>query len=72
MLLTTTFPKLKLVVLAPNRNVFAIPVPERGIASGEFGALLTIESEPVAAPPEVGPKAILGNYTLDLRRHLKA
>src|SRR6266446_3327389 len=34
-----TFPKLRIVGLAPSKNVAATPVPLMGIASGEFGAL---------------------------------
>jgi hypothetical protein len=33
-----------------------VPVPDRAIAAGEPGALLTIEMLPVAAPAEVGAK----------------
>jgi hypothetical protein len=51
---TFTLPKFKLVGFAPSSKVEATPVPLKEIASGEPGALLTSESEPVALPPEVG------------------
>src|SRR2546425_2117000 len=58
-LLTFTFPKLRLVGFAPSRKVAATPVPLSGIASGEPGALLTKEIEPVTLPAVVGAKAAL-------------
>jgi len=56
---TFTLPKLRLVGFAPSSRVGATPVPLRAIASGEPGALLTIETEPVALPAVVGAKAAL-------------
>ncbi len=56
---TFTFPKLRLVGFAPSRKVAATPVPLSGIASGEPGALLTKEIEPVTLPAVVGAKAAL-------------
>ena len=54
-----TFPKLRLVGLAPSKNVAATPLPLKGIASGEFGALLSSEIEPVTLPGVLGPKMAL-------------
>jgi len=62
---TFTLPKLKLVGLAPSRKVGATPVPLREIASGEPGALLTSEMDPLAAPAAPGEKTVL-NVTLVL------
>ena len=56
---TFTFPKLRLVGFAPSRKVAATPVPLSGIASGEPGALLTKETEPVTLTAVVGAKAAL-------------
>jgi hypothetical protein len=56
---TFTLPKLRLVGFAPSRKVAATPVPLRAIASGEPGALLTKETEPVALPAVAGAKAAL-------------
>src|SRR6266852_2794129 len=56
---TFTLPKLRLVGFAPSRKVAATPVPLRAIVSGEPGALLTKETEPVTLPPVVGAKAAL-------------
>ena len=49
-----TFPKGKLVGVAPSRVVEAVPVPLNAIASGEFGALLTSETDPLTLPAVVG------------------
>jgi hypothetical protein len=49
-----TFPKLKDVVLKESSSVAATPVPLRVIILGEVGALLTIDTLPLAAPEEVG------------------
>lgn len=54
-----TFPKLRIVGLAPSKNVAATPVPLMGIASGEFGALLSSEIEPVTLPGVLGAKTAL-------------
>jgi hypothetical protein len=51
---TFTFPKLTLVAFAPRRKVGETPVPIREMVSGEPGALLTNEIEPVALPADVG------------------
>jgi hypothetical protein len=51
---TFTEPKLTAEGLAPSWPW--VPVPDRAIAAGEPGALLTIETLPVAAPAEVGAK----------------
>lgn len=45
--------------LAVSVNVAATPVPDSGIESGEFGALLEMEMEPLAEPAVVGSKATL-------------
>jgi hypothetical protein len=54
-----TFPKLRLAGLATKRCVAAIPVPVRLIPSGELGALLTKEIEPVELVAAVGVKTAL-------------
>ena len=56
---TFTLPKLRLVGLAPSRNVAATPVPLRAIVRGEPGALLTSDTEPVTLPAAVGVNAAL-------------
>jgi hypothetical protein len=59
LLATFTFPKLRLVGLDPSKNVAATPVPLKGITSGEFGALLSSVTEPVALPEVLGAKTAL-------------
>src|SRR2546427_9648004 len=55
---TFTLPKLRLVGLAPSRNVAATPVPLSGIVRGEPGASLTKEIEPLTLPAvEIGRAA---------------
>ena len=49
-----TLPKGKLVGVAPSRVVEAVPVPLNAIASGEFGALLTSETDPLTLPAVFG------------------
>jgi hypothetical protein len=56
---TFTFPKLRLVGLAASKNVAATPVPVKGMAKGELGALLSSETEPVALPEVLGAKTAL-------------
>src|SRR5712692_610939 len=56
---TFTLPKLRLVGLAPSKNVAATPIPLKAIVSGEPGALLTKETEPVTLPAAVGVNAAL-------------
>src|SRR2546427_7868799 len=56
---TFTFPKVRLVGLAPSRKVAATPVPLSGIVRGEPGASLTKEIEPLTLPAVVGAKAAL-------------
>jgi hypothetical protein len=51
---TFTLPKLTLGVPSVNCACPAVPVPLSAIVSGEFGRLLAIEIEPVAAPVAVG------------------
>jgi hypothetical protein len=41
-----------------------VPVPDRAIAAGEPGALLTIETLPVAAPADVGAKVAVNDALL--------
>jgi hypothetical protein len=56
---TATLPKLKLVELAVSWDAaaaFAIPVPDKLRASGEFEASLVIDSLPCALPVVVGSK----------------
>jgi hypothetical protein len=55
----STFPKLRLVGLAASKNVAATPVPVKGMAKGELGALLSSETEPVALPEVLGAKTAL-------------
>jgi hypothetical protein len=52
-----TFPKAALVGVAANCG--CVPVPLKGIVNGEFGALLTIEMFPLAAPLVVGANCAL-------------
>ena len=56
---TFTFPKPKLVGLALTSEVGATAVPVRETITGEFGALLARETEPVAAPAAVGANTTL-------------
>jgi len=56
---TDTLPKLRLVGLAESCSVAATPLPLRGIAVGEPGALLTSETLPVTLPAPAGAKATL-------------
>src|SRR5271155_74181 len=56
---SVTVPKGRLVGLAPSCVLEDTPVPLRPIASGEFGALLTRESDPFTAPATVGAKTTL-------------
>jgi hypothetical protein len=53
---TFTVLKLKLVGLAPSSWVAMAADPVRGIVSGEEGALLVSEIEPLTAPEPVGVK----------------
>jgi hypothetical protein len=54
-----TFPKFKLVGLAPSSRLVATPVPPKGIVSGELGALLTSVTDPETPPDDDGVKAAL-------------
>src|SRR2546422_11104332 len=56
---TFTLPKLRLVGLAPSRNVAATPVPLRAIVRGEPGALLVMETLPLALPAAEGANCAL-------------
>lgn len=56
---TRTFPKAKLGGVAVKTSVAVAPVPLRGIAMGEFGALLVSVIPPVALPADVGAKSAL-------------
>src|SRR5260370_29891535 len=51
---TFTLPKLRLVGLAPSKNVAATPVPLRARVRGEPGALLLMETLPLALPVAEG------------------
>jgi hypothetical protein len=53
---TFTFPKLRLVGLAPSCTVTAAPLPLRGIVAGEVAALLSKARLPVALLVVVGAK----------------
>jgi len=54
-----TLPKARLVALNERVCEAATPVPVNAIAVGEFGALLTIDTDPVTLPAEAGLKTIL-------------
>jgi len=54
-----TLPNGKLVGVALSSAVEAVPVPLNAIASGEFGALLTSETDPLTAPAVVGANTTL-------------
>jgi hypothetical protein len=54
-----TFPRLTLVGFAPISRVAVMPVPLRLIPSGEFGALLTKEIEPVELVAVAGVNSTL-------------
>ena len=56
---TFTLPKLRFDVLNVSSRVPATPVPLKVIMSGELGALLVSETEPVTDPPTVGVKTTL-------------
>jgi hypothetical protein len=56
---TFTFPKFKLVGFVPSRKVAATPVPLKEMASGDPGALLTSEIEPLTLPEVLGAKTAL-------------
>jgi hypothetical protein len=56
---TFTLPKLRLDVLNVSSCVPATPVPLNGIVSGELGALLESEIEPVTLPAALGVKTAL-------------
>src|SRR5260370_33588456 len=58
---TFTLPKLRLVGLAPSKNVAATPVPLRARVRGEPGALLASDTEPVTLPAAVGENAALND-----------
>ena len=54
LLLTVTFPKLRLAGVAPSRSV--TPVPDSARVDGESVAVLTTEMLPDALPVTVGAK----------------
>jgi hypothetical protein len=54
-----TLPKLKLEALKLSVRVDEMPVPLSAIASGEFAALLVIDTEPFDEPAVVGAKLTL-------------
>jgi hypothetical protein len=61
---TLTLPKLRLDVLNVNSCVPATPVPLNSIESGELGAVLVSEIEPVTLPTALGVKTAL-NVTFE-------
>src|ERR1051325_4961535 len=63
-----TFPKAKLVGLAPSSRVTITPAPLRLIPSGEFGALLTSDIEVVALVTAVGVNTALNVLLLPAAR----
>lgn len=54
-----TFPNVRLVELNDRVWEAATPVPLKAIVAGELGALLTIDTVPLAVPAEAGEKLIL-------------
>ena len=56
---TFTFPKDRLEALSPRTWVAATPVPLREIASGELGALLTRDIDPLTLPAALGANTAL-------------
>src|SRR6267143_5606237 len=56
---TFTLPKLRLVGLAPSKNVASTPVPLRVRVRGEPGALLVMETLPLALPVAEGANCAL-------------
>jgi hypothetical protein len=56
---TFTLPNDRLEVLSPSNFVAVTPVPLNAMTVGEFGALLTIVTEPLNVPDEVGPNTTL-------------
>ena len=54
-----TLPKSKVLTLETNSGVEAMPEPLAEITSGELGALLVMETEPVALPAALGEKTTL-------------
>ena len=58
---TAMFPKGTFVGLIVKPGCDCVAVPLSGIASGEPGALLTIETLPVAAPAAVGANCTLND-----------
>ena len=61
---TLTLPKLRLDVLKLSSCVPATPVPLNAITSGELGALLVSETEPLTLPAALGVKTAL-NVTFE-------
>lgn len=61
LLFTFTLPNAKLLGVAVKVAVADVPVPVNDIASGEFGALLTSETDPLALPAVVGAKTTLND-----------
>jgi hypothetical protein len=56
---TFTLPNDRLEVLSPSSLVAVTPVPLNAMTVGELGALLTMVTEPLTAPAEVGPNSAL-------------
>src|SRR5712692_6027104 len=56
---TFTLPKLRLVGLAPSKNVATTPVPLKARVRGEPGALLVMETLPLALPAAEGANCAL-------------
>ena len=54
-----TFPNARLLVLNESVCEAATPVPLNAMVAGELGALLTIDTEPLAEPADVGENTIL-------------
>jgi hypothetical protein len=56
---TFTLPKLRLGTLNVSKRLDAMPVPLRGIRSGEFGASLASDTDPVTFPAAEGVNTAL-------------
>ena len=58
---TVTLPNGKLAGIALSREVDAVPVPLTGSPIGEFGALLTSETDPFTVPADMGANTMLND-----------
>lgn len=58
---TVTLPNGKLAGIALSSEVDAVPVPLTGSPIGEFGAVLTSETDPFTAPADMGANTMLND-----------